>query len=112
MDSQQTEWIRSRLWLARSAAFLIAAFVLLIIGSAFRPVLPIAVGVGLISLYAIGRFAWHLQSSANARRRLHRTRLGLIARLMSEWPVPVGIVLSLMLMGIGLFLVEVFDLYR
>jgi hypothetical protein len=92
MDTENQQWLLSREWLARAAFLLIAAFVLLTIGAAFRPLLPVAlIGVG-VALYAVGRFMWHAQRSANARRRSHRRRdtHGEL-RIMSDWPVPLGL---------------------
>ena len=69
MTSRQVEWDKSRVWLARASFLLIFAFALLVAGSAFRPFLPIALAAGLIAIYAIVRFMWHVQRSANLRRR-------------------------------------------
>lgn len=106
-DTEKDEWDKSRTWLARAAFLLIVAFAILVVGSAFRPVLPLALVAGLVLLYAVGRFCWHAQRSANARRkRPDRRRLNSILRLMSDWPVPLGFGFAILWIVIGVKLVE------
>jgi len=102
-DVERDQWLLSREWLARAAFLLIVAFVLLAIGAAFRPLLPIALIAGAVTLYAIGRFMWHIQRSANARRRYrtHRHTHGVL-RIMSDWPVPLGLGLAAVVIGFAL----------
>jgi hypothetical protein len=107
MSVQQAEWDKSRTWLARAAFTLILAFVLLVVGSAFRPVFPLALVAGLVFFYAFGRFCWHVQRSANARRRAPaRKRLNVVMRLMSDWPVPLGFGFAIVWIVIGVVVVE------
>ena len=101
------EWDKGRTWLARAAFLLILAFAILVVGSAFKPVFPLALVAGLVFFYAFGRFCWHVQRSANARRRTPgRRRLNLILRLMSDWPVPLGFAFATLWMVIGVVVVE------
>jgi cytosine/uracil/thiamine/allantoin permease len=100
---EDEQWLLSREWLSRAAFLLILAFALLVIGAAFRPLLPIAMIAGAVAFYAIGRFAWHVQRSANARRRYrtHRHTHGVL-RILSDWPVPIGLGLTALVIGFAL----------
>jgi hypothetical protein len=104
---EKEEWAKSRTWLARAAFLLILAFSILVVGSAFKPVFPLALVAGLVFLYAFGRFCWRVQRSANARRRTpgHR-RSNLILRLMSDWPVPLGLGFAILWIVLGVAVVE------
>jgi hypothetical protein len=103
LETQREEWDKSRVWLARAAFLLIIAFVLLVIGSAFRPLLPVALVVGCVAFYAIGRFGWHVQRSANARRRSQtRRHVHGVLKVMSDWPVPVGLGITAVVIAFAL----------
>ena len=108
LDAEREQWLLSREWLARAAFLLIGAFVLLAIGAAFRPLLPIAIIAGAVAVYAIGRFCWHIQKSANARRRSrrHRHTHG-VPRIMSDWPVPIGLGLAAAVIAFALVIASV-----
>ena len=108
MSFQQVEWEKSRTWLARAAFALIGAYVLLVIGMLFKPLFPIAIAAGLLALYALGRFCWHVQRSANARRLAGARRpANVVLRLMSDWPVAMGFSLAALWIVVGVKLVEV-----
>jgi hypothetical protein len=104
---EHDDWLLSRTWLARSAAAIIVGFLLLIAGAAYRPLLPIAVIAILVALYAIGRFCWHLQRSANARRRKGRKVFSNpFVRALVYWPVPIGLAFALVWVVVGVLLVK------
>jgi len=101
------EWEKSRTWLARAGFALIVAFVLVVVGTAFKALLPIAIAAGLVAIYAIGRFTWHVQRSANARRRSGARRpANVVLRLMLDWPVPLGFGIAALWIVVGVALVE------
>ena len=105
LNIEREQWLLSREWLARACFLIIVAFVLLAIGAAFRPLLPVAVVAIGVTLYAIGRFGWHVQKSANARRRSHRRRhTHGVLRLMSDWPVPMGLGMTAAVIGLALLI--------